>query len=146
MMRTWPVVALVAALGLVVACHRGTGTLSDEQQRRFEAEGVVRRAVDVDFRRTRGDENRRKWEDGYASIVVTHASVVIHSNDRILFEITPRSTGRYRVERSHDRVAIHGGTGNSAVSWSFRPADDSEGWAHDVRAVIRGSAGKGEGS
>ena len=127
----------------ILGCHRSTGTLSDEQQKRFEAEGIVHRAIDVDFRRTRGGEDARtRWDDGYASIVVTRSSVVIHSDDRFLFEITPRSTGRYRVARTRDRVAIHGGSGRSAVSWSFRPHDDPDGWTRDIRAVIRGAAGK----
>ena len=93
--------ALLVLLGLasgVVACNRTTGTLNPEQQHRVEAEGIVRRAVDLDFRRTHDIGTRDEgWEDGYASIVVTHASVLIHSDARVLLEITPRSTGEYRV-------------------------------------------------
>src|SRR6185295_3942244 len=89
-----------------------------------------------------GRGSRSTWDEGYASIVVTHASVVIHSDDRILFEITPRSTGYYRVGRDHDRVAVRGGRGQSAVSWSFRPAEDPDGWAQDMRAVIEGAKGR----
>ena len=141
--RASRVVPLLAFLAVVSGCHRGTGRLSDEQQKRFEAEGIVRRAVDVDFHRTHaGRGSRSSWDEGYASIVVTHASVVIHSDDRVLFEITPRSTGYYRVGRDHDRVAIRGGRGQSAVSWSFRPAEDPDGWARDVRAVIQATAGR----
>jgi hypothetical protein len=133
-------IAMVAGV-VAVGCERSTGTLDDEHQKRFETEGIVRRAVDLDFRRTRlGDASRTRWRDGDASIVVTRQSVVIHSGDRFLFEITPRSTGRYRVARERDRVTLQGGRGQSRVSWSFRPPDDPAGWTEDVRAVIRGAA------
>jgi hypothetical protein len=140
-----PVALLVLlALGLVLgACNRTTGTLDAEQQRRVEAEGIVRRAVDLDFRRTHDvGTPDAGWEDGYASIVVTHASVLIHSNERVLLEITPRSTGEYRISRDRDRLSLRAGRGGSVRSWAFRPPDDPEGWANDIRAVIRASAGE----
>jgi hypothetical protein len=135
------IVALLA-VALLAACNRTTGTLSEENQKRFEAEGVLHKAVDVVFRRTKpGDGSRTRWDDGDASIVVTRQSVVIHSGDRFLLEITPRSTGEYKVSREKDRVTIQGGRGQSRVSWSFRPPDDAEAWTEDVRAVIRNAAG-----
>ena len=134
----------VILLSLVgVACSRTTGTLSDEQQRRLESEGIVRHAVDVDFRRTHDVGTRDAgWEDMYASIVVTRSSVLLHSGDRVLLEITPRSTGEYEVARDHDRLSLHAGRGGSARSWSFRPPDDPEGWAADIRTVIRATTGE----
>lgn len=133
----------ITLLLLVAACHRTTGTLSDEQQHRFEQEGIVRRGVDLLFRHTHDTGTRDAgWEEDYASIVVTKASVVIHRGDDFRLEITPRSTGVYEVSRDHDRLALHAGSGKSAVSWSFRPPDDAAGWAEDIRAVIRGTAGE----
>jgi hypothetical protein len=89
--------------------------------KRFESEGILRRAADVNFRRTRaGDGGRTRWDDGDASIVVTRESVVIHSGDRFLFEITVRSTGVYRVARERDRVTIQGGRGEALSRRSAR--------------------------
>ncbi len=131
-----------AALAAVAGCHRTTGTLSEEQQRRFESEHIVRRAVDLLFRHTHdGGTRDAGWEEDEASIVVTEQSVVIHRGDRFRLEITPRSTGVYEVARDHDRLSLHAGSGKSAASWSFRPPDDPAGWADDIRTVIRGSVG-----
>ena len=134
--------AAVTALG----CNWTTGTLIEEHQKRFESEGVLRKAVDVLFRRTRvRDGTRTRWEEADASIIVTRESVVIHSGDRFLFEVTPRSTGDYRVARERDRITLQGGRGQSRVSWSFRPPEDADGWTADIRAVIRNAAGKPDG-
>jgi hypothetical protein len=133
--------AAVAALG----CNWTTGTLNEEHQKRFESEGILRKAIDVPFRRTRvGDGTRTRWKEADASIVVTRESVVIHSGDRFLFEVTPRSTGDYRVARERDRITLQGGRGESRVSWSFRPPEDVEGWTADIRAVIRNAAGNSD--
>ncbi|MEO6027845.1 MAG: hypothetical protein ABIR79_13350 [Candidatus Binatia bacterium] len=135
-----------AVVGLVLTvlggCHRTTGTLSEEQQRRFEGEHIVRRAVDLLIRHTHdGGTRDAGWEEDDASIVVTEQSVVIHRGDRFRLEITPRSTGAYEVARDHDRLSLHTGSGKSAASWSFRPPDDAAGWADDIRKVIRGTVG-----
>jgi hypothetical protein len=131
-----------AVLAVLAGCHRTTGTLSEELQRRFEAEHIVRRAIDVLFRHTHdGGTRDAGWEEQDASIVVTEQSVVIHQGDRFRVEITPRSTGFYEVARDHDRLSLRAGSGKSASSWSFRPPDDAAGWAEDIRKVIRGSAG-----
>lgn len=132
----------LGALVLLAACSRTTGTLSDEQQRRFESEHVVRRGIDLPFRRTHDTGSRDAgWEESTASIVVTEQSVVIHQGDHFWVEITPRSTGFYEVARDHDRLSLRAGSGKSATSWSFRPPDDAAAWAEDIRKVIRGSAG-----
>lgn len=134
-------IALIA-LALLIGCSRTTGTLGEEQERRFESEHVVRRAVDLWFRRTHDTGTRDAgWEEDDASIVVTEQSVVIHRGDRFLLEITPRSTGFYEVARDHDRLSVRAGSGKSATSWSFRPPEDAAGWAEAIRAVIRGTAG-----
>jgi hypothetical protein len=130
------------ALLLLAGCHRSTGTLSEDLQRRFEAEHIVRRAIDVLFRYTHDSGTRDAgWEEDDASIIVTEQSVVIHQGDRFRLEITPRSTGFYEVARDHERLSLHAGSGKSAVSWSFRPPDDAPGWAADIRKVIAGTAG-----
>jgi hypothetical protein len=132
----------LATVMLAAGCHRTTGTLSEEHQRRFESEGIVRRATDLFFRYTHDTGTRDAgWEEDEASIVVTRQSVVIHRGDRFRLEITPRSTGFYRILRDRDRLSLHAGSGKSAVSWSFRPPDDPAGWVEDIRAVIRGTAG-----
>lgn len=131
---------LVAALGLVLlasGCQK-TGKLSPELSARFEKEGIVRRADDLTFRRTvAAGERDSGWNEKRASIVVTPESVFLHVNGKPLVEITPRSTGFYEVHRDHDRLSLRAGGGKSAASWSFRPPDDADGWAVDIRAVIK---------
>ena len=137
-----PRILALGVLVLLAACHRTTGTLSDELQQRFEREGIVRRAVDLPFRQTHDVGTRDAgWEEVTASIVVTKESVVIHRSDTFRLEITPRSIRFYEVSRDHDRLSLHAGDGKSAVLWSFRPPDDADGWAEDIRAVIKGTAG-----
>ena len=58
-------------------------------------------------------------------------------NGKALVEITPRSTGFYEIHRDYERLSLRAGSGKSAANWSFRPADDAEGWAQDIRAVIK---------
>lgn len=125
-------------LALVMAGCQKTGKLSPELQARFDKEGIVRRADDLIFRRTRPAGLRDSgWDEKRASIIVTHESVFIHVNGRALVEITPRSTGFYEVHRNRDRISLHAGSGKSALSWSFRPSDDADGWTKDIRAVIK---------
>jgi hypothetical protein len=120
------------------ACEEHTGALTPEQQRRLEAEGIVRRADDVIFRYTH-DVGRREagWEDRKASIVVTKQSVIIHKNEKLGLEINPRSRRFLAVRRDADRVRINAGGGGSAESWSFIPPDDPAGWVTDIRAVMQ---------
>lgn len=131
---------LVASLGiafLASGCQK-TGKLSPELTARFEKEGIVHRADDLTFRRTIAAGSRDSgWEEKRASIVVTSESVFLHRNGKPLVEITPRSSGFYQINRDHDRLSLRAGGGKSAVSWSFRPPDDADGWAVDIRAVIK---------
>ena len=129
--------ACVAVALFVVGCQR-TGKLSPELQARFEKEGIIHRADDLTFRRTKPAGQRDSgWDEKRASIVVTRQSVFLHVNGKPLVEITPRSTGFYEVHRDHDRIALHAGSGKSALSWSFRPPDDADKWTVDIRAVIK---------
>ena len=72
-------------------------------------------------------------------MVVTRSSVLIHKNDKVGLEITPRSRRFYAVERERDRVRLRSGDGRNEEVWSFAPPDDPAGWVNDIRAVIRAS-------
>jgi hypothetical protein len=130
-------VALVSLAGLT-GCQEKTGALTAAQQQRLDSEGVVRRADDLMFRYTH-DAGRRDagWEERKASIIVTRQSVIIHKNEKLGLEITPRTRRFVQVRRDVDRIRISAGGGASAESWSFRPPDDATGWAEDLRAVVK---------
>src|SRR6476469_364436 len=130
--------ALSALAGLMAACQEKTGALTASEQQRLDAEGVVRRADDLIFRYTH-DAGRRDagWEDRKASIIVTKQSVIIHKNEKLGLEISPRTRRYVAVRRDGDRVRISAGGGKSAESWSFVAPDDPAGWADDIRAVIK---------
>lgn len=131
--------ALLLVLALALgACSEKTGAISPEQQQRLDGEGIVRRADDQIFRYTHGSGTRDAgWEDRKASIIVTKLSVIIHKNEKLGLEITPRTRRFLQVRRDGNRVRISAGSGQSAESWSFVPPDDAPGWADDIRAVIR---------
>jgi hypothetical protein len=137
---------LAGCLLLLAGCARTTAKLPDDLAAALEQEGIAHRLDNAEFRRTRAiGTDRQTWDDLVASIVVTRARVLIHDSGDPLLEITPRSTGAYSVRRDGGRLSIRAGSGASVRSWSFHPPDDPEGWAEDIRAVIRGSAGKGGG-
>jgi hypothetical protein len=131
--------ALVLALALALGgCAEKTGAITAEQQRRLDAEGVVRQADDQIFRYTHGSGTRDAgWEERRASIIVTKQSVIIHKNEKLGLEITPRTRRLVEVRRDGNRVRISAGRGKSAESWSFAPPDDAAGWAEDIRAVVK---------
>lgn len=135
-----PSVLTILAVG--VACHRTTATLPPDLASRFEAESIVHRADDQVFRYTYYSRSTRgnRWEDRDASILVTKSSVFIHKNEKVGLDLTAATRKATDVRRDGDRVIISAGSGQSKVSWSFRPPDDAEAWARDIRAVI-GEAG-----
>jgi hypothetical protein len=135
---------LICAAAALAACTEKTGALTASQQQRIDAEGLVRRADDVMFRYTH-DAGRRDagWEDRKASILVTRQSVIIHKNEKLGLEITPRTRRFVQVRRDGDRVRITAGGGRSAESWSFVPPDDPASWANDIRTVFRASQKEG---
>jgi hypothetical protein len=140
-MRFRPWVALVVVAVAGPGCSQETGRLSHDQEQRFAAEGILRRADNLRFRWTEGAGRRGgTWEDRLASIVVTRQSVLIHKNEKVGIEITAGRTRQYEVHREGDRVRISGGRGRSAETWSFVPPADPEGWTQDIRAVIRGGS------
>lgn len=141
--------ASAAAIALLLAgaigCRRGSA-LSQEDEQRLAAEGVVHRAADVLFRKTHDQGTRDAgWEEAYAAIVVTKESVTLYGRERVLVQITARSTGDYEIARRADRLTVRTGSGKSEVTWSFRPPDDAEAWATDIRAVIAQTAGAKRG-
>jgi len=131
------VFALAAAL---TGCREHSGALTPAERERFAAEGVRRQADDLIFRYTDHPGRRdARWEDRLASIVVTGATVLVHKNEKVGVEITPRTRRWAAVERSGPRVRIRIGQGRTEELWSFVPPDDPSGWADDIRAVIRRS-------
>ena len=132
----------ISALFLAVACDRGTAALTPEQEGRFQSEGIVRRADDLDFRYTRDPGGRsERREDRRASIIVTRSTVLIHKNEKLGLEITSRTRRETAVERSGDRIRVRSGRGRSEEIWSFVPPNDAAGWVADLRAVILASTG-----
>lgn len=127
---------------LVLACVPGTGSLPPGLEQRLAAEGIVRRADDQVFRYSYYSRSTRgnRWEDRDASIIVTPRTILIHKNGKIGLELTPATRKAVDISRSADRLTIAAGSGQSRVSWSFRPPDDAEGWAADARAVLAAEA------
>ena len=129
--------ALTAGLA---GCRERSGALTPAQRERFAAEGIRHQADDVVFRYTDHPGRRdARWEDRLASIVVTGTTVLVHKNEKVGVEITPRTRRYAAVERSGNRVRIRVGQGRSEELWSFVPPDDPSGWVDDMRAVIRSS-------
>jgi hypothetical protein len=130
-----------AWVAILVSCRQSTATLPPELLSRFEAESIVRRADDQVFRYTYYSRSTRgnRWEDRDASIIVTKQSVFVHKNAKVGLDLTPASRKANEVRREGDRVVISSGSGQSRVSWSFRPPDDPDGWASDIRAVTGGT-------
>ena len=60
--------------------------------------------------------------------------------DEIGLQITPGTRKVGDVERRGQRIRIRTGQGRMAEIWSFVPSDDPEGWARDLRAVLKSSA------
>ncbi|HWA55953.1 MAG TPA: hypothetical protein VG692_01805 [Gemmatimonadales bacterium] len=130
-------ITAAALLLVAIACRATTARLSPDLVSRFEAESVVRRADDQVFRYTYYSRSTRsnRWEERDASIIVTRSSVFIHKNEKVGLDLTPATRKATEVRRDGDRVIISAGSGQSKVSWSFRPPSDAEGWTADIRAV-----------
>lgn len=127
---------------LLLACVPGTGALPPELEQRFAAEGIVRRADDQVFRYTYYSRSTRgnRWEERDASIIITPRTLLIHKNGKIGLELTPATRKEVDISRNADRLTVAAGSGQSRVSWSFRPPADAEGWANDARAVLKAGA------
>ena len=129
--------ALTAGLA---GCRERSGALTPAQRERFAAEGIRHQAEDLVFRYTDHPGRRdARWEDRLASILVTGTTVLVHKNEKVGVEITPRTRRYAAVERSGNRVRIRVGQGRSEELWSFVPPDDPSAWVDDMRAVIRNS-------
>ena len=106
----WTTVLIAAGTLVGAACSQKTGALTPSEQQRIDSEGVVRRADDLIFRYTH-DVGRRDagWEDRKASIIVTKQSVIIHKNEKLGLELTPRTRRFVQVRRDGDRIRISAG-------------------------------------
>jgi hypothetical protein len=137
-----PGFALTILFVLVAAgCSSDTSRLDAARARHFQAEGIVRHAENIAFRYTEGaGTSGSSWEDRLGSIVVTRQTILIHKNEKIGLEIAPGTRKVTGVERRGQRIRIRVGRGRSAEIWSFVAPDDAEGWAHDLRAVMKPSA------
>jgi hypothetical protein len=141
LMRHFKYIAFLLVSVLSAAgCNQTTGKLSAAAEQKLAAEGIVRRAADLDFRYTH-DVGRRdtRWENRRASIVVTKQSVLIHKNEKVGLDITPGTRRYVDVARDGNRVRINAGSGRSGEVWSFVPESDAPGWTEAIRAVIRAS-------
>lgn len=138
-MRTTRIFIAAALVVSAVACKATTSKLPPDLVSRFEAESVVRRADDQVFRYTYYSRSTRgnRWEDRDASIIVTRSSVFVHKNGKVGLDLTPATRKATEVRRDGDRVIISAGSGQAKVSWSFRPPEDAEGWATDIRRVLK---------
>ena len=131
------VIGVLIAIGSIGACQEKTGALTPSEQQRIDSEGLVRRGDDLIFRYTHGLGTREAgWENRRASIIVTKQSVIIHKNEKLGLEITPRTRRFVQVRREGNRIRISAGSGGAAESWSFAPPSDPAGWAEDIRAVV----------
>ncbi len=130
--------ALSATIIAFAACRATTGNLPPELLSRFQAESIVHRADDQVFRYTYYSRSTRgnRWEDRDAAIVVTRSTVFIHKNGKVGLDLTPATRKATEVHRDGDRVIISAGSGQSKVSWSFRPPDDAESWTQSIRAIL----------
>ena len=128
----------IVLLAFVVACHPLSDGLPREYARRFAAEGIVREARRQVFRYTYFSQasQRPRWEERDASIIITKRSVFIHKLDKVGLDLTVTSRKVMEVRRNGDRVIVGSGSGQSKVTWSFRPAEDAGGWVTSILAVI----------
>jgi hypothetical protein len=136
--RPWrALLAIVLSAGLATGCAADTGRLTPELKQRLESEGILHRADNLRFRRSH-DVGRYDagWKEGVASIIVTRQSVLIHRNDQVFLEVTPRSRRFLQVRRDGERVRIRSGSGGASEVWSFEPPDSTDAWTKDIRAVI----------
>jgi hypothetical protein len=128
---------LAAVVVLAWGCQHDSSKLSPELEQRLAAEAIVMRADNVTFRWTHNTgRTDGAWRDRRESIIVTKQTVLIHDNEYLDLEITPRSRRAYEVHRDGGRVRINAGSGRSAVVWSFEP-DSAEAWTAAIRQVIR---------
>ena len=129
---------LVGLVGLGCSNFQTTARLPRELASRIQQEGIVRSASDLTFRYTEAPGRRRtRWEDRRASIVVTPATILIHKNDKIGLEITPRTLRPVAIERDGNRLKLRAGSGQREELWSFVPPDgDAVGWSGALKAVV----------
>lgn len=128
----------LAALAAPVGCARDTSALTPEWRGRFETEGIVRRADNVVVRHTRlAGPYDKGYKDRLASIIVTRGTILIHQNERVLLEVTPRTRRLIEIKRQGSRVRIRAVGQRVAETLSFEPKEDAAGWAAEMRKVVK---------
>jgi hypothetical protein len=139
-MRKLVIMTLLMTAVTASSCATETGRLTADQEQRLAAETIVRRANNQTFHATH-DAGRRDagWRNRLASIVITRRTLLIHRNGEVLLLLNSRTRRFCEVHRDANRIRIRAGSGGAAETWSFAPPNDPEGWATDVRAVIRAS-------
>lgn len=136
--RLFPLALAVTLLAAPIGCARDTSVLTPEWTQRFETEGIVRRADNVIVRHTRlAGPYDQGHKDRLASIIVTKGTVLIHQNDRVLLELTPRTRRMVEVRRQAGRVRIRVVGERVSEVFSFEPKEDAAGWAEDFRTVAK---------
>ncbi len=136
MKRTAMAGLLLTASAIAAGCSPDTSALTPEWTKRFEAEGIVRRADNVVVRHTRqAGPYDTGYKDRLASVLVTKGTVLVHQSERVLLEITPRTRRRIEVRRDGPRLRIRAVGERVTEIFSFEPKSDAAGWAEDVRAV-----------
>jgi hypothetical protein len=130
--------ALACLAVLAAGCNTDTSLLPPAVRDELAAEGILHEAGNLVFRHTEnaGREGSR-WRDVVASIVVTKETVLIHRNGRGLLRITSRSRRFFQVVRTGPRLRIQVAGSRASETWSFVPPENPDGWANDVRRVIR---------
>ena len=132
----------LAALAAPVGCARDTSALTPEWRQRLETEGIVRRADNVVVRHTRLEGPYDKgYKDRLASIVVTRGTILIHQNERVLLEVTPRTRRVIEIRRQGRRLRIRAVGQRVSEIFSFEPEEDAAGWAADLRKVVKPAEG-----
>ena len=126
----------IAAVLAPAGCARDTSALTPEWTQRFETEGIVRRADNVIVRHTRlAGPYDQGYKDRLASIIVTKGTILVHQNDRVLLEITPRTRRTVEIRRQAGRVRIRVVGERVSEVISFEPKEDAAGWAEALRSV-----------
>ncbi len=138
-MKIRPIALVMALVTIAAGCQSpDTSQLSADIRAELEADTIVKSAENQTFRYTYYSRSSggNRWEDRAASIIVTKQRLYIHKNEKVGLDLRGTSRKKNEVRREGDRVIIASGSGQSKVSWSFRPPDDAEGWAAAIRAAL----------
>lgn len=138
--------SLLPAAALALApcgCSVDTSRIAPAERQTLEAEGILHEAQNLVFRHTeRERDERSRWRDVVASIVVTKQTVLIHRSERELLRITPRTRRFCQLVRIGPRLRIQVAGESASETWSFVAPGDPDLWTNDIRLVIESTAGR----